>query len=181
MSLFEWHTHENYIASSIRCRTTVRWSCYHKIWMTYQRRELYGTKQSPHAQIMKWLFQCKITEVIICIKQLQNSLIVIKTTICNYTTRTRPKKNKKKKRKKASNFISGAEQEGSGILPYKASPLSSWSNSESGIKIDWSLTLPPRLFCQIIILMKGHFTITKPTKVFQNKNRLFSFKHLVFH
>jgi hypothetical protein len=33
-----------------------------------------------------------------------------------------------------------------GNSPYKASPFSGWSNSVKGVTIDWSLTLPPRLF-----------------------------------
>jgi len=31
-------------------------------------------------------------------------------------------------------------------LPYNASPFSAWSNSENGISIDCSWTLPPLLF-----------------------------------
>ena len=33
-----------------------------------------------------------------------------------------------------------------GNSPYKASPFSGWSNSVKGGKMDWRLTLPPRVF-----------------------------------
>jgi len=37
------------------------------------------------------------------------------------------------------------EREGHTHKPYRASPISSWSNSERGLTIDCNFTFPPRL------------------------------------